>query len=304
MNPKDIAKRIWNMIDTFTRRMYTFSLGRVIRVYDDGTCDVELKTQDTTKPVVLLVRVPVLSLIGGSNYILPPIQKYDVVVVGFTKYPLKPALSDPEIRKKKLSKQPAFRPEHAFIVGGFPGGALPDKTFKIGSDLYDFDFIGANRLWSDTATRGVPGGVPRCVGWEVDSGVIDRIYGTWFVPGNYKIGGNIELWIEFFVIGNTAPTDTVVLEIRDVQSKHDMDPHANFGKRDFSQTLTGSPPNNRRVYRVKSTSNFVPLGKFYGWDFYIHRLADIWSGSIWVNGIIVKYPIDQFAYSDNEGVVM
>ena len=198
-----------------------------------------------------------------------------------------------------------FGLQNAFVIGGIPkdDATMPEHTFKIGSDLSWFVHIYAEQMQSDDFIFEEIPAANDVAGWRVPAGsgpTLD-IHSKCFLPGNYDLSEGVDVYVEFIVLEDQSGQDVAfVLDMnvfKDDTNPNDINPLVSCIR--VLPSRTGV-----HAYRAKSTAPYIPLNKLYTHDIKLYRTTDSWPNNVWVTGIIFNPPIDQFGYSEGEGVPM
>jgi hypothetical protein len=117
---EDLLASKWTLVPGIVRKVNNAAV----------TCDVELKIRGDYVFNVL-ENVPVVFPKGGSTVLLMPISIGDVVLVGFSKYPMFNILIDNQVVvREKLEDSPKFQIIDAIVLAGF---TLENETRSIPS---------------------------------------------------------------------------------------------------------------------------------------------------------------------------
>lgn len=143
--------KVRNLSLSILRAAWTLVPGVVSSVNNAGcTCNVKIKIRDDTRDFEELTDVPVVFPRGGDSIILMPIDIGDVVLVGFSKFPLDSLLVNTQVVQKDIDKLDYFDVGSAIVLAGFildnekGDTILGDAKFEIPTD--DIILCAANEV--------------------------------------------------------------------------------------------------------------------------------------------------------------
>ena len=138
---KGPASKVRNLSLSLLRAAWTMVPGVITYVDKEACrCNVKIKIRDDTREFKELTDVPVVFPRGGNSVILMPVSAGDVVLVGFSKFPLDSLLVNEQVVQKDIDKLDYFDVGSAIVLAGFilanEAGEtiLDDAKFEIPTD--------------------------------------------------------------------------------------------------------------------------------------------------------------------------
>ena len=135
------AGKVRNLSLSLLRAAWTMVPGVVTAVDKVACrCNVKIKIRDDTREFAELTNVPVVFPRGGNSIILMPLTTGDVVLVGFSKFPLDSLLVNEQVVQKDIDKLDYFDVGSAIVLAGFVldnelgETILDDAKFEIPTD--------------------------------------------------------------------------------------------------------------------------------------------------------------------------